>query len=70
MPSAKKCSLLDDKSLNQGLTLMEFPLKPGTVTVACLSQATGSYRLVIGTDEMQRAPKVFPAQRRRYSTQY
>ncbi len=39
--------------------LMEFPLKPGTVTVARLSEATGSYRLVIGTGEMQRTPKSF-----------
>lgn len=39
--------------------LMEFPLKPGTVTVARLSEATGSYRLVIGRGEMQRAPKSF-----------
>jgi L-fucose isomerase-like protein len=38
---------------------MEFPLKPGTGTVARLSQATGSYRLVIGTGTMQRAPKSF-----------
>jgi L-fucose isomerase-like protein len=39
--------------------LMEFPLKPGRVTVARLSQATGSYRLVIGSGEMLRAPKSF-----------
>jgi L-fucose isomerase-like protein len=39
--------------------LMEFPLKPGMITVARLSQATGSYRLVIGTGEMRRAPKSF-----------
>jgi L-fucose isomerase-like protein len=39
--------------------LMEFPLKPGRVTVARLSEATGSYRLVIGSAEMLRAPKSF-----------
>lgn len=36
--------------------LMEFPLKPGTVTLARLSEATGDYRLVVGRGEMQRAP--------------
>lgn len=36
--------------------LMEFPLKPGRVTVARLSQATGEYRLVVGAGEMQTAP--------------
>ncbi|HEX3051864.1 MAG TPA: L-fucose/L-arabinose isomerase family protein [Aggregatilineaceae bacterium] len=39
--------------------LMEFPLKPGRVTVARLSEATGSYRLVVGTAEMIRAPMSF-----------
>jgi len=39
--------------------LMEFPLKPGRVTVARLSEATGTYRLVIGSGEMVRAPKSF-----------
>jgi L-fucose isomerase-like protein len=39
--------------------LMEFPLKPGRVTVARLSEATGEYRLVIGSGEMVRAPKRF-----------
>ncbi len=39
--------------------LMEFPLKPGRVTLARLSEATGSYRLVIGSGDMQRAPKSF-----------
>ncbi|MEO8613342.1 MAG: L-fucose/L-arabinose isomerase family protein, partial [Chloroflexota bacterium] len=39
--------------------LMEFPLKPGRVTVARFSEATGSYRLVIGSAEMLRAPKSF-----------
>jgi L-fucose isomerase-like protein len=32
--------------------LMEFALKPGVVTVARLSEVTGSYRLVIGCAEM------------------
>ncbi len=39
--------------------LMEFPLKPGRVTVARLSEASGSYRLVVGSGEMLRAPKSF-----------
>ena len=39
--------------------LMEFPLKPGRVTVARLSEAQGSYRLVVGSGEMLRAPKSF-----------
>lgn len=39
--------------------LIEFPLKPGRVTVARLSEATGGYRLVIGGGEMVRAPLSF-----------
>ena len=39
--------------------LMEFPLKPGRVTIARLSQATGAYRLVVGGGEMLRAPLPF-----------
>lgn len=39
--------------------LMEFPLKPGRVTVARLSEATGEYRLVIGSGDMLRVPKRF-----------
>jgi L-fucose isomerase-like protein len=39
--------------------LMEFPLKPGRVTVARLSEATGAYRLVVGSGEMLRAPTSF-----------
>ena len=39
--------------------LMEFPLKPGRVTVARLSEATGGYRLVVGGGEMVRAPLSF-----------
>lgn len=39
--------------------LMEFPLKPGRVTVARLSEATGEYRLVIGSGEMIKAPPSF-----------
>ncbi len=39
--------------------LMEFPLKPGRVTVARLSEASGSYRLVVGSGEMVRVPKSF-----------
>jgi L-fucose isomerase-like protein len=39
--------------------LMEFPLKPGRVTLARLSEATGSYRLVAGGGEMLQAPISF-----------
>ncbi len=39
--------------------LMEFPLKPGVVTLARLSEATGGYRLVIGKAEMLPAPISF-----------
>ncbi|MGE5602435.1 MAG: L-fucose/L-arabinose isomerase family protein [Nitrososphaerales archaeon] len=39
--------------------LMEFPLKPGRVTLARLSQATGEYRLVVGIGEMQHAPRSY-----------
>jgi L-fucose isomerase-like protein len=39
--------------------LMEFPLKPGRVTIARLSEATGGYRLVVGAGEMVRAPLSF-----------
>lgn len=39
--------------------LMEFPLKPGRVTLARLSQASGEYQLVVGSGEMIRAPQSF-----------
>jgi L-fucose isomerase-like protein len=40
--------------------LMEFPLKPGRVTLARLTQSgSGAYRLVIGRGEMLRAPMSF-----------
>jgi L-fucose isomerase-like protein len=39
--------------------LMEFPLKPGRVTIARLSQATGSFRMVIGAGEMLQSPPSF-----------
>jgi L-fucose isomerase-like protein len=39
--------------------LMEFPLKPGRVTVARLSEATGQYRLVMGGGEIVRGHKPF-----------
>jgi L-fucose isomerase-like protein len=39
--------------------LMEFPLRPGRVTIARLSEATGSYRLIVGSGEMLRAPMSF-----------
>ncbi|NDJ60260.1 MAG: fucose isomerase [Chloroflexi bacterium] len=39
--------------------LMAFALKPGRVTVARISQATGSFRLVIGSGEIVEAPAPF-----------
>jgi L-fucose isomerase-like protein len=39
--------------------LFEFTLKPGPVTIARLSEASGEYRLVIGRGEIIRAPKSF-----------
>lgn len=45
---------------NRGLPLvMDFPLKPGEVTFARLSQATGTLRLVLGKGEMLGLPKPF-----------
>jgi L-fucose isomerase-like protein len=38
---------------------MEFPLKPGQVTVARLRQATGELRLVLGLGEMIQSPPPF-----------
>ena len=39
--------------------LMQFPLKPGRVTIARLSEATGEFRLVIGGGEMLKASPAF-----------
>ena len=39
--------------------LMQFPLKPGRVTIARLSEASGQFRLVIGGGEMLKAPAAF-----------
>jgi len=39
--------------------LMEFTLKPGPVTIARLSEATGDYVLAIGEGEIIRAPRSF-----------
>lgn len=39
--------------------LMEFPLKPGRVTLARLSEATGDFRLAIGSGEVLQAPMSF-----------
>ena len=39
--------------------LYEFPLKPGRITIARLSQSQGRHRLVIGGGEMLRAPVPF-----------
>ena len=39
--------------------LMQFPLKPGRVTIARLSEASGDFKLVIGRGEMLKAPLAF-----------
>lgn len=39
--------------------LLQFPLKPGRVTIARLSEATGEFRLVIGGGAMLKAPPAF-----------
>lgn len=39
--------------------VMEFPLKPGVVTLARISQATGELRLVLGQGEMLASPAPF-----------
>ncbi len=39
--------------------LLQFPLKPGRVTIARLSEATGELRLVIGGGAMLKAPPAF-----------
>lgn len=39
--------------------LLQFPLKPGRVTIARLSEATGEFRLVIGGGEMLKGPPAF-----------
>lgn len=39
--------------------IMDFPLKPGEVTVARVSQSTGLLRLVLGNGEIVAAPKPF-----------
>jgi L-fucose isomerase-like protein len=39
--------------------LFEFTLKPGIVSIARLSEASGEYRLVIGRGEIIRGPKSF-----------
>lgn len=39
--------------------VMEFPLKPGRITLARLSRATGELRLVVGRGEMLSAPPSF-----------
>ncbi|MFP4322818.1 MAG: L-fucose/L-arabinose isomerase family protein [Anaerolineales bacterium] len=45
---------------NRGMPLlMQFTLKPGRVTLARLSEAEGTYRLVIGGGEMIAAPPAF-----------
>ena len=45
---------------NRGLPLLfAFTLKPGPVTIARLSEATGEYRLLIGRVEIIRGPQSF-----------
>lgn len=45
---------------NRGVPLvMDFPLKPGEVTFARVSQASGNLRLVLGKGEMLAVPKPF-----------
>lgn len=39
--------------------LMDFPLKPGPITFARLSEAQGDYALVVGEGEILRAPQSF-----------
>jgi L-fucose isomerase-like protein len=39
--------------------VMDFTLRPGAVTFARLSQATGALRLVLGSGEMLSLPKPF-----------
>jgi L-fucose isomerase-like protein len=39
--------------------LMEFPLKPGGITVARLSESGGRFRLVLGTADVVKAPLSF-----------
>jgi L-fucose isomerase-like protein len=39
--------------------LFEFPLKPGRVTIARLTESSGEYRLVVGAGEMVRGPLSF-----------
>jgi L-fucose isomerase-like protein len=39
--------------------VMDFPLKPGTVTFARLNQSTGDFRLVLGKGMMLDTPKPF-----------
>lgn len=39
--------------------LMEFPLKPGKVTISRLSESGGCFRLMIGSGEMLRSPLCF-----------
>ena len=45
---------------NRGVPLvMDFPLKPGRISIARVSQATGELRLVLGRGEILSAPKPF-----------
>lgn len=45
---------------NRGVPLvMDFPMKPGPVTIARISQATGDLRMVFGKGEILAAPKPF-----------
>lgn len=60
-------SMADPKSQPQGgihsnrrvPLVMDFPLRPGTITIARLSQATGRLRLILGKGEMLAESKPF-----------
>ena len=52
--------LLGGNHSNRGVPLvMDFPLKPGHISIARISQATGELRLVLGQGEILSAPKPF-----------
>jgi L-fucose isomerase-like protein len=54
--SEKRVSIHSNRKLP---LLMDFPLKPGRVTLARLSEARGEYALVVGEGDILRAPKPF-----------
>jgi len=55
-----KSKLQGGNHSNRGVPLvMDFPLRPGKVTIARVSQATGEFRMVIGQGEVLTSPKPF-----------